>query len=692
MKKILPLLFSALLLAMLFAFSASALNLNDATIINVGTQVSGSIMDFDNENTHLFELKEAGTLNISVNSNVPYFTLVLYNTNGDKLWTDDAKCNGNTYSKELELTGGNYYLDVLAYNKKYGAYSLKLTFKSANETYFENQGGSNNTIVDAVNYVLQTDKKYVSHIALNDYDDYFKLELKYAGNVTVNMESDLQTVRAEFFDGNGSKAWSEDVKFENGSFSRVVSLNAGTYYFHLQRIGGNYGSCGFDMSFVSANEYAVEAIGGSNNKISVASPVEVNRNIGGLIAHNDTDDYYVLNLDIAGTLNFLLDSEVNSFKVELLDSDGKKNFLGKEEIANCGGFTYSRTLDLTAGTYYVHIYKNKDYYGIYTLNLNFISSNESFVEAQGGSNNTVENATDISTNTLYYGNIGINDISDYYCFSVSSVDNVTLTLTSSVPGFTVRILDSKSTRLLNEETICNGKTYSRSISLTQGIYYLMISRFNEYTGNYSFKLSAASKSLNQKYTSFGSTVSVWALNEVEEAYATGLIPTYLLGTDLTEKINRAEFAAIALDLYEYIANTRVYLGNNPFLDISSNRFVNEIVKASNLGITSGTSDTTFSPNALITREQMATMICRAYKKKLHSDWSSENDYPLKFGNVAKFSDDSKISAYASEAVYFMSSNGIITGIDDSGKTFAPQNIATREQALIISLRCAKNLK
>ena len=88
------------------------------------------------------------------------------------------------------------------------------------------------------------------------------------------------------------------------------------------------------------------------------------------------------------------------------------------------------------------------------------------------------------------------------------------------------------------------------------------------------------------------------------------------------------------------------------------------------------------------------MICRAYKKTKNAEWTVETDskYPLKFTSPAKFSDDKDISPYANEAVYFMAANNIINGVDDAGVVFAPKNIATREQAIIIALRCAKNLK
>ncbi len=200
-------------------------------------------------------------------------------------------------------------------------------------------------------------------------------------------------------------------------------------------------------------------------------------------------------------------------------------------------------------------------------------------------------------------------------------------------------------------------------------------------------------------TSFGSEVSEWAEEEMEQAYDEGLIPDVLVGENLTETIDRAEFAAIAVKLYETISNESTSATSYcPFDDISGNSCYTEIIKAYNLGITAGTTDTTFDPNAMITREQLATMLCRAIKKCSYPDWTLETDSEYKFptgNNVPRFADDADISDYAKPSVYYMASIGAIKGVDSTH--FAPKNttayheaigyaMATREQAIAISLR------
>ena len=54
-------------------------------------------------------------------------------------------------------------------------------------------------------------------------------------------------------------------------------------------------------------------------------------------------------------------------------------------------------------------------------------------------------------------------------------------------------------------------------------------------------------------------------------------------------------------------------GSNPFKDVAPDEYyTNAVLWAVKMGITKGTSDTTFSPNATLTQAQMMTFLCRAY--------------------------------------------------------------------------------
>ena len=141
----------------------------------------------------------------------------------------------------------------------------------------------------------------------------------------------------------------------------------------------------------------------------------------------------------------------------------------------------------------------------------------------------------------------------------------------------------------------------------------------------------------------------------------------------------------------------------PFTDIAEDESRNYILKAYNIGAVNGMSETTYEPSALLQREQLATMLTRVYKRSEWPEWTLETDdeYTINYSGVKKFDDDSLISDYAKPSVYFMVKYNVLSGIGDN--KFAPRNTtsaeeasgyanATREQAVVMSLRSFENLK
>jgi len=196
--------------------------------------------------------------------------------------------------------------------------------------------------------------------------------------------------------------------------------------------------------------------------------------------------------------------------------------------------------------------------------------------------------------------------------------------------------------------------------------------------------------------SFG-LVSGWAKDEVTEADSLGLIPDTLYGKDLSQPVTRAEFCAVALQLYENLSESEVPYTPAPFTDIAGDPDADSIARAAALDITVGTGPTTFSPGLNITREQLVTMLTRTVKKYLYPTWTYNTDagYPMDISGVSPYADDQDISDYARESVYYLSKLGVVSGIGDN--TFAPKAItsaqqaagyatATREQALLIAVR------
>ncbi len=234
-------------------------------------------------------------------------------------------------------------------------------------------------------------------------------------------------------------------------------------------------------------------------------------------------------------------------------------------------------------------------------------------------------------------------------------------------------------------------------------YGIVLSSGTEWEPNVSLTTGAGKPDID--FSKFGTTdawsdASEWAKAELQKAEKLELIPDSLKGQDLTKSITRAEFAAVSVKVYEALSGVKAIPAiNNPFTDTKDV----EVLKAYNLGVTTGVSDTEFNPNALLNREQAATMLTRVFKRVSLAGWaiSKDNEFPLSYTKQATFADDSKISDWSKDSVYFMVSHKIIQGVGNNN--FAPQNItsqeqatgyanATREQALIIAVRMVENLK
>ncbi|MCL2350989.1 MAG: S-layer homology domain-containing protein [Firmicutes bacterium] len=170
--------------------------------------------------------------------------------------------------------------------------------------------------------------------------------------------------------------------------------------------------------------------------------------------------------------------------------------------------------------------------------------------------------------------------------------------------------------------------------------------------------------------------------EMQRAAEMGLVPDTLKNADLSKNISRAEFAAVAVKVYENIAGKKAATWGNPFTDTTDM----EVLKVYNIGLMAGISQREFAPDATLDREQCATVMTRALKQAYIPGWtiSADGGYTLVYPPIGKFADDHRISDWAKPSVYFMASNGVIPAL--GGKVYLPWGKVTREQAIVVGLR------
>lgn len=161
--------------------------------------------------------------------------------------------------------------------------------------------------------------------------------------------------------------------------------------------------------------------------------------------------------------------------------------------------------------------------------------------------------------------------------------------------------------------------------------------------------------------------SPWASRSIAQLQVLGILQGGLAADTLMQQpITREEFAELSVALYLYITGQAFdTLSKVHAFKDTSNPYVGAAFR---LGIITGFNETTFSPKAPVTREQIASMLHREILLlKLATNYQA----------VTPFADAGKISPYAKKSVEFAQYHRLIQGV--SNNRFDPQGKATREQ-------------
>lgn len=172
-------------------------------------------------------------------------------------------------------------------------------------------------------------------------------------------------------------------------------------------------------------------------------------------------------------------------------------------------------------------------------------------------------------------------------------------------------------------------------------------------------------------------MSTWAQSDVNLALNDGLLDTDLLGGDYTKNITRLQFCSIVVRFAEMMTGKSITPAAQIFTD-TDNLYVRKAYAA---GITSGTSPDTFSPQATLNRQQMATFVYRALRYIEKNSDFSYTDYTSK---LDAYTDSAQLDVWAIESMAFMNALDLIKGNTET--TLNPKGICTIEQAIAVAER------
>lgn len=170
----------------------------------------------------------------------------------------------------------------------------------------------------------------------------------------------------------------------------------------------------------------------------------------------------------------------------------------------------------------------------------------------------------------------------------------------------------------------------------------------------------------------------WFYDDVVYAYENGLFS----GTsDTTFSPNASMTRAMLVTVLYRLEGQPTVSGRSGFSDVKLNSYYEDAVTwAADNGIVNGTGATTFSPNANVTREQMAAILYRYAQYKQYGTTAS--------AGLNGFSDAAKVSAYAKAPLSWAVAEKLVNG---SEGRLLPTGNATRAQVAAILHRFVENV-
>ncbi len=154
---------------------------------------------------------------------------------------------------------------------------------------------------------------------------------------------------------------------------------------------------------------------------------------------------------------------------------------------------------------------------------------------------------------------------------------------------------------------------------------------------------------------------------VQNGLMTGTSDTTFLPDGVT---TRAQIVQILYNL----AGEPAVNGTTPFTDLTNDWYQDAVLWAYQTGVVAGTSDTTFSPEAPVTREQIAVILMEFASKVLQFE-SGETP-----ADLSAFPDGADVSDWAQAAMADAVALGILSGAEIDGALWLlPQGQATRAQ-------------
>ena len=313
------------------------------------------------------------------------------------------------------------------------------------------------------------------------------------GYLRIALKSKIRSVAYELRDANENnieRGWFSSESSIPRTLSLGVNLEKGTYYFEIQQEGRYEGSFELSTTFEEVNSNDQEP----NNSTEEAQPLIFGEKVKGFLSRQDKFDVYSVNLTKAGSLGLTWMSFVKGDSELELTNDAGEQILSNANYNSSyeTNKTYTRRIDLEAGTYYIRVQRGPSYdTGVYNLSTTFEAANNQEREP----NNGTSQAMTLPFYKTLNGFLSWSDNKDFYKFSLPKASEVKVDVNSFVTSSAQIVLYDQDQKSLSEKHLISSSatptSYVNTFKLPAGTYYLAVNQKRLSTGKYSLRIQSS---------------------------------------------------------------------------------------------------------------------------------------------------------------------------------------------------------
>lgn len=343
--------------------------ITNANKASVGTVINGSLEKSGDVDWFAFTIPEDGYICLTleheyIDDSYVYWKTFIYSEDNSEIAYDNW--NGNVTvtqkGKEIGLAKGTYYLKVTTGPYRYSNTPYQIVINYNESNYWEK--GLNEIIVEADSIPLN--KEIGGTLNSEGDKDWYVFSVPEDGYIWVSFlheyinDSYGYWMTRLYTKGNAeldSQQWNGDA-LKTGE-SNKIGLPAGEYYILIEKGPYRYSdsSYHFKINYKTAASWEKE----QNNIIIDANKIPINTYIHGSVMNDSDIDWYSFELDKPGNIRVMLrhdylDDSYAYWSLTIRNNDNKE--LGSKSISgNSIGDTFSDTLSLSSGSYYLEIKK-----------------------------------------------------------------------------------------------------------------------------------------------------------------------------------------------------------------------------------------------------------------------------------------------------------------------------------------------